>query len=584
MLNLSGRNAWSEEEVRRLLRGLRRPHALRNSPLARALMVAYDVDEPVRAARQFVAESFAAGGLVGRRLAEIVFQSDFDASAPLVVVARRMGLSARQFFRLRAEAVSVLAQQAEMVASKPAPPERAIKVLAESLAGTDPETAAAIVRITAPNQNEQLPADPCERLLALCGFARTCFGYGNLTGARRITEYVRREVFDRQFSQRAAVEFEMAWLTYLDAVYSQSVVQSCERADDLFRIPEVSLDQATRRYIARAESRLRLGDWASSGNDVLAVETLTAAHDVRGRAVIVAANGAAAFLKHDFHVADDCYAAVLLALPRRPVDRWICESMLVRVRRQLRRPAHSSSLQELGSLSGGFVTLDRDDVVVLPGSPEMALGHLMLEISTLRHGLAGAREADALLPAMHAVLEKALSSRYAPVEAMSYAALADAHSRSRNWSQAEYFAALAWSAWSRTEDRTVAVDLFAACPQELAAIVAGSTDIAGRVRAWINERYPQHPFATWSAAKLEGALTALRAHDADTIPTAQDEKPNYYRDPVMAALAMLVEPAHRSKVVEVALAALPGRPGRWLRNSANKTRRSPARTKCVDLS
>src|SRR6202020_1014141 len=112
--------------------------------------------------------------------------------------------SPRQFFRLRAEAVSVLARHAALVTRPPAAPERAIKVLAESLAGTDPVAAAAIARITDPDDDDRLPADPCERLLSLCAFARVCFSYGNLAGARRIGAYVEREVFNRQLSQRNA--------------------------------------------------------------------------------------------------------------------------------------------------------------------------------------------------------------------------------------------------------------------------------------------------------------------------------------------------------------------------------------------
>ena len=509
-------------------------------------MHGYGLDDPVAAARQFVAESFASGGLVGRRLAEIVFQSDFDASAPLVAVAGRMGLSPRQFFRLRAEAVSVLALLRRQ--RRPLTPERAIKVLAESLAGTDPAAAAAIARITDPNYDDHMPADPCERLLSLCAFSRVCFSYGNLTGARRIGAYVEREVFNRQLSQRSAVEFELAWLAYIDAVYSRGATESCERADELFRIPEVSLEQATRRYVARAESRLRIGDWASSSSDVIAAEALTATNDTRGRAIIVAANGGAAFLKHNFLLANDCYAAVSLALSRRPVDRWICESMLVRLSRLLRRLPSMTSLDDAPSLSGGFVTLDPDDVVVLPSNPATAHGYLVLEISQLREGLAHAEHIEHSIRAMRAVLEKAASSHYASVEAMANAALADAHGRLQDWKKSEQFAGLAWSAWSRNEDRTVAVDLFAGCPQELPALLAGSRGVAELVREWIRDVHPQHPFASWNATKILDALTALRSDDECSIPRAQGEPANPYRDPVMASLAMLVEPKYRARI------------------------------------
>ncbi len=60
------RREWGEREVRRLLRGLRRPHTLAMEPLARFLCDAYAVESPYDATLRFIADTFVNGGLVGK--------------------------------------------------------------------------------------------------------------------------------------------------------------------------------------------------------------------------------------------------------------------------------------------------------------------------------------------------------------------------------------------------------------------------------------------------------------------------------------------------------------------------------------
>ena len=74
------RREWGEREVRRLLRGLRRPHTLAMEPLARLLCDIYAVENPYDASLRFIAETFVNGGLVGKRLFELIQTCDVQAT------------------------------------------------------------------------------------------------------------------------------------------------------------------------------------------------------------------------------------------------------------------------------------------------------------------------------------------------------------------------------------------------------------------------------------------------------------------------------------------------------------------------
>src|ERR1700693_6151121 len=108
---------WSEQDVRQLLKAVRRPHVLRDTPLALAIARRDESVEPLEAVRQVVRDTFNEGGLVGRRLLELIERCDFDASLPMAAVASQLGVSPRQLFRLRREAVRALQRSAEYLGS-----------------------------------------------------------------------------------------------------------------------------------------------------------------------------------------------------------------------------------------------------------------------------------------------------------------------------------------------------------------------------------------------------------------------------------------------------------------------------------
>src|SRR5215472_7617380 len=90
---------WGEREVRRMLRGLRRPHRLETEPLARFLCHAYGIERPYDACVRLIGDALLDKGLVGKRLYELIQVCDLDANDTLVGTASAMGISPRQFFR-----------------------------------------------------------------------------------------------------------------------------------------------------------------------------------------------------------------------------------------------------------------------------------------------------------------------------------------------------------------------------------------------------------------------------------------------------------------------------------------------------
>jgi DNA-directed RNA polymerase specialized sigma24 family protein len=95
-------------QVRHVLRLLRRPHELATSGIALALCASLDVEDPVEAVVLVLHQIFNLRTQTGRRLYDAIRLCDVDGLAAKEV-AKVMGLSLRQFFRYRREAIGALA-------------------------------------------------------------------------------------------------------------------------------------------------------------------------------------------------------------------------------------------------------------------------------------------------------------------------------------------------------------------------------------------------------------------------------------------------------------------------------------------
>jgi hypothetical protein len=93
--------------VRALLRCVKRPHVLATFPCMQQICAATGVGDPARAAMTLVDSAFNLETPHGRRLRESIVRCDVDG-ATTQEAAYAMGLSVRQFFRYRAEAMAAV--------------------------------------------------------------------------------------------------------------------------------------------------------------------------------------------------------------------------------------------------------------------------------------------------------------------------------------------------------------------------------------------------------------------------------------------------------------------------------------------
>jgi hypothetical protein len=139
------RAGWTEYEVRRMLRQLRRPYSLELHPLARILADVLSAPSCYDAVRTVIDQAFRKAGSFGSKLRELVYRSDIEGTATRASIANQMNLSARQYFRYRKEAISVLVSHINTLVQRPARDgEQLLVRLAEKLREQDPGQAAHI--------------------------------------------------------------------------------------------------------------------------------------------------------------------------------------------------------------------------------------------------------------------------------------------------------------------------------------------------------------------------------------------------------------------------------------------------------
>ena len=112
------RRSAGHAQVRHVLRLLRRPHELATSAIAIALCENFGVNDPVEAVVVMLHQIFNLRTQTGRRLYDAICLCDVDGLAAKEV-AKAMGLSLRQFFRYRSEAVEAVAAKIDGLAVAP---------------------------------------------------------------------------------------------------------------------------------------------------------------------------------------------------------------------------------------------------------------------------------------------------------------------------------------------------------------------------------------------------------------------------------------------------------------------------------
>lgn len=223
--------ASNHPEIRRLLRLMKRPHALDREPLALMLREALRTDTSREAVLKTIESAFDVGIANGRLLREIVQRCDVNGDKTSTVAAS-IGMSARHFFRYRNDAIETVAQAVSRKLRQPDDAARKQLVMASLVAEFDPRAALDLYVRAAPSPTGKtafeiaraaiwagIDAAPyierCEgawRLLAQAHMARRLLSVGHRAESETLTDQIRAELPKSTREPHDAVAFEIAEL------------------------------------------------------------------------------------------------------------------------------------------------------------------------------------------------------------------------------------------------------------------------------------------------------------------------------------------------------------------------------------
>lgn len=242
-----------EHHVRRLLSAARRADPLRGDMLAHDLQAVTGSSNISEALKKLADLTFKDLGHMGSRLSELIVKSDLDGTLSFTEVASTMGLSLRQFFRYRARAVLMLAEQLRALLHQPSEPMDALGALFDTLVDWNPDGALDVYAV-APAR----PASEFELVRALKAFVET-------------SREIPAALFERAQTQHAAIAFAIRAQQRCLFGDAAGAEDDARRAETLLRS---SADAAARRALQREISHVRFLMTRSSGNAALLSRTL----------------------------------------------------------------------------------------------------------------------------------------------------------------------------------------------------------------------------------------------------------------------------------------------------------------------
>lgn len=226
---------WTNLEVRKLLRLLRKPQALSLERLAVLLREAVGADDEAEALRGIIDRAFESSSPTERLKLDIIRRCDIEG-ATTRQSARALNVSMRQFFRYRADAIEAIARSIEKELRRPPDSQRQLLRLAGMVETIDPRAALDIYRRASQNGESaynvvrtavwaglevtQELIDACEgpwRLLALCAVARHLVSHGKNEQAAVIRDDIRAKLKEASGPGYDAAAFELALLDRCEA-------------------------------------------------------------------------------------------------------------------------------------------------------------------------------------------------------------------------------------------------------------------------------------------------------------------------------------------------------------------------------
>jgi hypothetical protein len=540
---------WGEREVRRLLRGLRRPHTLEMEPLAKFLCDAYGVERPYDACLHFVHETFVNKGLIGKRLYYLIRTCDVEANETLLAAASDMGVSPRQFFRYRREAIVALVAHANQLGLAHPAPTGLIEELARLLGETDPNAASRVYEV-ALSTTESVSLDRVDawlnagaffddtlldqfrgidRLRALIKIARACFIFGNTRAGDVIVESIRARMVDAIVEDREVVEFELLHLEYVRALHRESTGRCAQLAREARRAAEGDAMRTIAAILIESESAIRVGDLVLAEQALTAAEgVILARKQVRLVSILVCGRAAIAFMQGDLSRALAYAASAQLALSDRLLDALTLNAFIGRVTLAMGLPWRAPrDLLAITNPPVRVITPSRaTGLVALDGSTRRLFQRLYLEIVDLRAALvAGDLESiDAIVD----VLTLTRQTGYRCLEAASLALISVWLERTGARDEAQRNAVAAWEISAELGDFFSAQDLFDHAqdrPREFGAVDLDRLFLAAFYRS-LTARFPDASLTCTTDGPAKDAFwrsILLRALRDDGSAAAEDD-------------------------------------------------------------
>jgi hypothetical protein len=271
---------WTNHEVRRILRLMRRPHALERERLAVLLREAAQTRDARAAVELAIEKAFDPASSADRLRLEIIRRCDIGGETTRGA-ARALHLSVRQFFRHRADAIEAIAQSIEASLRHPPDSQSHLLLLAQTIETIDPKAALDIylraplaksgqiaynivrTSVWAGVDVSQEQVDACEgpwRLLALAAVARHLVARGDDAGSTAMREELRAELEGHKGARYDAAAFELAFLDRLDARRRGDVAQSRALLGDMRSLSSRDEVLLALTLVSEAEQALLEGD------------------------------------------------------------------------------------------------------------------------------------------------------------------------------------------------------------------------------------------------------------------------------------------------------------------------------------
>ncbi|HZT11532.1 MAG TPA: hypothetical protein VFA29_01885 [Candidatus Baltobacteraceae bacterium] len=467
----------AETDLRRLLRLLHRPYALDAEPLARALCDLYGLRRSYDAVIRLVKDTLIARGVIGKRLYDLIELADIRGKTQMET-AQIMGLSIRQFYRYRREAVKALTQYVRALpcgSPKASPAQEITRILSQidpiaavelSRALRYPERTA-VWTIQALIDSGQFidesaiaQAEPADRVIILLSLARFCFDYGAPGLGKRIFEAVNDFVQNTQLQFNTAVGFHVLLCRYTRARFDADVHTCDQIANELCAMSRRDSLLFATAVLVQTEAEIRLGDLERAELTMEeAFRAILPLRDLRFLGALVYYRAAIDFLRGDLERAQSSSTAALFAFRRRPRDRAICEALDGRIRFAASSSWSCAPVHEPAYPAGGFdVRLPDGAYVRFQAGEQTCFARMSREIAYLRS--LSATGAGPPYAALENFIERAASAGYVALEAAAHAVYANVFERAGDARNAQRAYVRAWSMSALIGDDLTGRDLF----------------------------------------------------------------------------------------------------------------------------